>query len=124
MLNHSSQELLQRYRDGEDDAAAEMFSRYVKRLISLVRKRVSGKLQRRIDPEDVIQSAYRSFFVSARDDRYVLSRAGDLWRLLAAIALNKLHRQVERHTAQRRNISSEQEPLSSDSPLDNRARSH
>ncbi|MCH7871197.1 MAG: helix-turn-helix domain-containing protein [Planctomycetes bacterium] len=39
----------------------------------------------------------------------MLERAGDLWRLLAGITLNKLHRQVERHTAGRRDIGKEED---------------
>ncbi len=57
----------------------------------------------RIDPDDVVQSAYRSFFIHARNGAYVFERAGDLWRLLAQITLYKLHGQIEHQTAQRRN---------------------
>jgi DNA-directed RNA polymerase specialized sigma24 family protein len=50
----------------------------------------------------VVQSAYRSFFTGARAGRYSLRRSGDLWRLLAAITLHKVQRQVEHHTAGKR----------------------
>lgn len=107
MDDPTSQELFARYRAGEDRAASEIFDRYVRRLIELARQRISPQLARRVDPEDIVQSAYRSFFIHARDGDFVLQRAGDLWRLLAGITLNKLHDQVERHTAGRRDIGRE-----------------
>ena len=111
----TSQDLLVLYQEGDQRAASAIFDRYVIRLVALVRKRLSAKLARRVDPEDVVQSAYRSFFAAAQQDRYVLQRAGDLWRLLAAIALNKLQKQVERQTAARRDIHREQPPAPDDS---------
>ena len=56
----------------------------------------------------MVQSAYRSFFAGARAGRYALMRSGDLWRLLAAITLHKVRRQVERHTAGKRDVGREQ----------------
>ncbi|MCE9544234.1 MAG: sigma-70 family RNA polymerase sigma factor [Planctomycetia bacterium] len=107
MDSHTSKELLTRYRAGDGPAAGAIFDRYLVRLIELARRRISPRLAQRIDPEDIVQSAYRSFFVHARDGQFVLQRAGDLWRLLAGITLNKLHGQIERHTAARRNIGRE-----------------
>jgi len=56
-----------------------------------------------VDAEDIVQSAYRSFFVHAQSGEYQLTQSGDLWRLLASITLNKLYGQVERQTAAKRN---------------------
>lgn len=103
----NSKELLQQYQDGQSEAATALFNRYVERLLSLARSRIGAKLKRRIAAEDVVQSAYRSFFVHAKDDRYQLERAGDLWRLLASITLNKLRKQVERQTAAKRSVDDE-----------------
>lgn len=110
MTSHTSKELLQQYSAGRDGAATEIFDRYVMRLVALVRKRTSPKLARRFDPQDVVQSAYRSFFVAARDGQFVWRRSGDLWRLLVAITLNKLHGQIERQTAGKRDVAKEKSP--------------
>jgi RNA polymerase sigma factor (sigma-70 family) len=109
-----SQELLQDYRRGDAAAAAAIFDRYVARLETLARSRLGGMLRRRVDPEDVVQSAFRSFFLHARDDAFTLNATGDLWRLLAAITLNKLHGQCEKHAAQKRNAHREVALASSD----------
>src|SRR5438552_55665 len=91
--------LVAQWRAGNEQAAAQLFHRYALRLITLAHGRLSAKLAARVDPEDVVQSAYRSFFVGARNGRYALERSGDLWRLLVAITLHKVRRQVEVHTA-------------------------
>src|SRR5438552_1040222 len=100
--------LVERLRAGDQRAPEELFNRYLERLLSLARSRLSAKLSRRIDPEDVVQSAYRSFFVRACAGEYRLERSGDLWRLLVTIVLNKLRGQVEHHTAGKRALDLEQ----------------
>jgi RNA polymerase sigma-70 factor (ECF subfamily) len=94
--------LLDRWRQGDMEAAAELFRRYANRLIGLARRRVPAKLMYRVDPEDVVQSVYRSFFSAAREGRYDLQRGGDLWRLLVTITLNKLYHQVKRNQRAKR----------------------
>lgn len=98
------------YQAGENEAATVLFDRYVARLIALAQSRIGARLRRRIDPEDVIQSAYRSFFVHARVGEYQLQKTGDLWRLLAGITLNKLYGQIEKHKAGKRSIDRETPP--------------
>lgn len=92
---------------GNEHAPGEIFDRYVGRLVALVRRRVSSRLSQRVDPEDIAQSAFRSFFVRAKNGEYRWRRSGDLWRLLAKISLSKLRRQVEIHTAAKRAIAQE-----------------
>ena len=99
--------LLVRWREGDQQAAKELVERFTGRLLALVRSQVSEKLARRFDPEDVLQSAYRSFFAAAGHDGFVLQRSGDLWPLLAAITLHKLHDQVKRHSADKRSVAAE-----------------
>ena len=66
-------------------AAEALFVRYFERLKALARSRLSSRLARRTDAEDVVMSVYRSFFAGARAGRFTLTRGGDLWRLLSAI---------------------------------------
>jgi RNA polymerase sigma-70 factor (ECF subfamily) len=99
--------LLEQWRAGDQEAAGELFRRYANRLIALARSRLSPRLAQRIDPEDVVQSAYRSFFIGARNGQYDLERGGDLWRLLVAITLHKLHDQAKHHRAGKRDLHAE-----------------
>jgi RNA polymerase sigma factor (sigma-70 family) len=107
MDNDWSGDLLARWRAGDQKAAEELFRRYVKRLTALARGRLSSKLAGRVDPEDVVQSAYRSFFADAQAGQFELQRGGDLWRLLVSITLHKLHHQVERMQTQKRSVERE-----------------
>lgn len=108
-MDDQSAELLARWRHGDQQAARALFERYAEGLIGVARRRLSDRLARRLDPEDVVQSAYRSFFQGAREGRYLLHGSGDLWRLLVVITLHKLHKQVERHTARKRGLDREQD---------------
>lgn len=107
-MNEQSVDLVARWRAGDEGAATELYERHARRLIALTRSRLSEKLGRRLDPEDVVLSAYRSLFAGIDDERFSVQRSGDLWALLAAITLNKLRRQVERHTAARRSLKREE----------------
>ena len=99
--------LFSRFVDGDARAADALFQRYSERLIALARSRLSAKLSARVSPDDIVMSAYRSFFVGARDGRFDVSQPGALWRLLAQITLHKLYRQVAHHQAERRSIDRE-----------------
>jgi RNA polymerase sigma factor (sigma-70 family) len=99
--------LLERFRGGDERAAEAIFARYFERLTALARSRLSARLARRIDPEDVVLSVYRSFFIEARAGRFALCRGGDLWRLLSSITRHKLLRQVRHQSAGRRACSAE-----------------
>lgn len=107
-MDQDSIQLLARYRDGDSEAADELFHRYVDRLVGLARTRLSDRLAQRVDPEDVVQSVYRTFFSNAREGRYVLERTGDMWRLLAAITINKVLGQAKHHRRDKRSIDREQ----------------
>jgi RNA polymerase sigma factor (sigma-70 family) len=108
LVSDPSIDLLQRWRDGDPQAASDLFHLYGERLMALARSRISEKLARRLDPEDVVQSACRSFFGGARDGRYYPQHDADLWSLLVAITLNKLHLQVRRNQAAKRAPEREQ----------------
>jgi RNA polymerase sigma-70 factor (ECF subfamily) len=108
MSEDPSAELLARWRAGDSQAGDELFGRYTERLIALAGSRLSEQMARRIDPEDVVQSAYRCFCAGARDDRFVLEGSGDLWCLLAAITLHRLRDKVDYHKAGRRSVEREQ----------------
>jgi RNA polymerase sigma-70 factor (ECF subfamily) len=100
--------LIQQARSGDPRAEADLIRRYEARLVRLARNRLCAKLGRRLDAEDVVQSAYRTFFGHLRAGRYEFSDAGDVWRLMAAITLRKLHRQVQWHGAGKRTVLAEE----------------
>jgi DNA-directed RNA polymerase specialized sigma24 family protein len=106
-------QLMDQLQNGDEEAARRVFRHHVEPLVSRVRVRLSKKLKRRFDPEDVVQSAFRSFFAHAKDGKYHCDSSDDLWRLLVKITWYKLLQRVEYETAQMRTVDREQEPASS-----------
>jgi eukaryotic-like serine/threonine-protein kinase len=106
-LNGTSLILLTRFREGDQLAAESLFARFFDRLTSLTASRLSTRLARRFDPEDIVMSVYRSFFFGVRAGRFTLENRGDLWRLLASITKHKLFRRARHHRAECRSVDIE-----------------
>jgi RNA polymerase sigma-70 factor (ECF subfamily) len=117
MTHEASIELVRRWQQGDQRAAAELFHRYAQDLILLAGRQLSARLAQRVAAEDVVQSVYCSFFVGARNGQFSLERSGDLWRLLVAITYHKVQHQLKRHTADKRSYKQEQPISGSDSVL-------
>jgi RNA polymerase sigma-70 factor (ECF subfamily) len=100
-------ELVTRLRRGEDDAATEVFELYATRLVDLARSRLSNGMRRKLDPEDVLQSALKSFFVGVRKGKISLSDWDGLWTVLVVITLRKCRKQVVHYQRASRDISRE-----------------
>ncbi len=112
-LNSSSVRIFRGVVADEPDAATRLFHRYLQRLCRLAQTRLAPRLAQRLDAEDVVMSAYRSFFVGAKAGRFWIQESGDLWALLAKITLRKLYRSAAHHAAEKRSVLREQ-------PLDER----
>jgi DNA-directed RNA polymerase specialized sigma24 family protein len=56
-LDTPSTELVERWTQGDQAAADELYRRYVGRLTALARGRMSARLARRLDAEDIALSA-------------------------------------------------------------------
>ena len=108
LADERSGELVARWHEGDQRAAAELFQRYANRLIALARSRLPNQLAHRVDPEDIMQSVCRIFFAGSRKGRYDLQRGGDLWQLLVTITLNKVSEMVKWHARQKRAVGREQ----------------
>lgn len=104
----TSMRLLAAASRGEAVGETELFARYLERLTALARARMSASIQTRTDPEDVVLSVYRSFFAGAQRGQFAIQRSGDLWRLLAAIAIHKVRRTARHHRASKRSVDREQ----------------
>ena len=99
--------LMSRLRSGEDAAASEVFARFAGRLVALTRGRFNRLLARKVDPEDVVQSAFKSFFVRHRAGTLDVDNCDGLWNLLALITLRKCADRAEYFLADRRDAARE-----------------
>src|SRR5262245_39777272 len=99
--------LMARLRSGEEAAAREVFERFAGRLVALSRGRFSHLLARKVDPEDVVQSAFKSFFVRHRAGKLDVGDCDGLWNVLTLITLRKCADRAEYFLADRRDASRE-----------------
>jgi RNA polymerase sigma-70 factor (ECF subfamily) len=100
-------DLMTRLRRGEPDAAALVFHRYAQRLIALARGRLSGRLRQKVDPEDVLQSAYRSFFRRHAGGEIDVADWDSLWSLLTVITVRKCGKWADWFRAGKRALDAE-----------------
>lgn len=97
--------LLRRLRGGEQDAAEALYKRYARRLRALASTQTSAALTSRFDPEDVVQSVFRTFFRRAADGQYDVPEGEELWNLLLVISLNKIRALATFHKAAKRDAT-------------------
>jgi RNA polymerase sigma-70 factor (ECF subfamily) len=108
MAEHDSfAALMIRLKEGDQAAAAEVFERFLRRLIALASHQFDSWLRPRADLEDVVQSAYKSFFAGQGQGRFELADWDGLWGLLAVITLRKCYRRRDYLRAERRDAARE-----------------
>ena len=79
-------------REGDDQAADGLYRRYATRIRGLVQSQMGDALKARIDPEDVVQSIFKSVFRGVLEGAYEAPEGQTLWQLLAVISINKIRR--------------------------------
>jgi RNA polymerase sigma factor (sigma-70 family) len=100
------QELIERVRGGDGDAATELVRRYEPAIRRVVRLRLTdARLRRAFDSMDVCQSVLASFFVRAALGQYDLANSDQLLKLLAQMARHKVTDQMRRQRAGRRDLA-------------------
>jgi RNA polymerase sigma-70 factor (ECF subfamily) len=99
--------LMDQLRSGEDAAAREVFARFASRLIGLARRHLDARLAVKIDPEDVVQSAYKSFFLRQREGGLEVATWDGLWGLLTMITLRKCADRAAQFYTEKRDVTRE-----------------
>lgn len=92
----------------ENDRQA--LERFTRRLVGLARNHLDGRLLHKIDPEDIVQSAYKSFFLRYGEGALAAEGWDGLWGLLTRITLRKCADRVRYYRAERRDIGREAAP--------------
>ena len=88
---------------GDRAAAQELWNRYFQRLVGLARCKLQGAQRRAADEEDVVLSAFESFFRGAEQGRFPrLDDRDNLWRLLVVITERKAWNLVQHERRQKR----------------------
>jgi RNA polymerase sigma-70 factor (ECF subfamily) len=106
-VSAEDQVLMELWRAGDEEAARRLYDCYVERLLTLARRRISHRLNSRLDPEDVVQSVFRTFFERVREGRFHVEEKDDLCKLLVRITVHKTLRKIAVHTAAKRDLNLE-----------------
>ena len=78
-------------KEGNDEAAQQLWNRYFQKLVRLARARLGGFRRRAVDEEDVALTAFDSFCRGAGNGRFPkLSDRNELWHLLIVITARKV----------------------------------
>lgn len=101
------QRIIDGLRTGNRTVVREFCDRYGRSLERLAEKHLTGGVRRRIGPEDVVQSACRTFLRRAQIGEFQLADAEGLWGLLCAITLTKVREQTRFHLRQKRGLDRE-----------------
>jgi RNA polymerase sigma factor (sigma-70 family) len=90
-------------KGGDAAAAQPLWERYHRQLVALARQRLQASRRRAADEEDVVQSAFHSFFEGVTRGRFPqLDDRDNLWRLLVVITARKAIDQVAHENCKRR----------------------
>lgn len=110
MSDASFDDVMARLRAGDEAAAAKVFDRFANRLIALARARLDARLRQKLDPEDVLQSVYRSFFARHAGGQFAFDGWDGLWALLTLMTVRKCARAAEWYATGSRDVSAELSP--------------
>src|SRR5579885_2790332 len=109
-MSSSFAEFLTKLHCGDDRAAQELFGRFTRQLIAVAFGHVNAGLRHKVDPEDVVQSAYKSFFLRYGAGNLDLANWNSLWGLLTVITVRKCAERAAYHHAERRDAAREVPP--------------
>jgi RNA polymerase sigma-70 factor (ECF subfamily) len=106
----SFDELIERLRKGDNAAATRVFHRFQRRLIAVTYQHLESRLAAKVDPEDVVQSVFRTLFNRLAEGQFQLEDWDSLWGLLTRIALRKCSKWSDYFHTQGRDINREVSP--------------
>ena len=92
---------------GNQQAATDLFHRFANRLVGLARSRLDLDLRRKVDPEDVVQSVFGSFFRRHGAGEFDVQNWESLWSLLAVITVHKCGHKIRYYRAAKRDAGQE-----------------
>src|SRR5262245_35467145 len=108
--DHPFAELMEGLRQRDEGAAEAVWERFARRLVALAATRLPNRLRARVDPEDVVQSVFKSFFARQAGARFTLENWDNLWTLLTVLTVRKCGHRVVHFQAARRDVRREAQP--------------
>ena len=101
--DHSITEWIGKLRQGDEEAALQLWDRYSGRIVRLARKKLGAYCRRVADEEDIAQSVFRRLCQNAQDGGFsqLRNREG-LWNLLIVLTSNRVTDQKRHMSSQKR----------------------
>ncbi len=99
--------LIERLKANDPSIAEFVFQRFSGKLVSLAQRRLGWQLKRKFDPEDVVQSAFMSFFRMQSEGGLEFENCEALWGLLSLITIRKCGHRIEHYKAACRDVGRE-----------------
>lgn len=85
----------------------QQLARFSHKLVELAQRQLDRRLAPRLDGEDVVQSAFRTFLRRNARGEFQIDGAAQLWKLLVHLTLTKARSKGRFHSAARRNPNRE-----------------
>ncbi len=98
---------MEQMRKGDSLAETIVYDRYFRRLMGLARSHMKSSFSSKLDPDDVVQSVFHSFFQRNAAGLFSYEDWDSLWALLARITIRKCCRQAEALSTAKRDIDRE-----------------
>ena len=105
--SNDAAQLLAKVKVGDQQAATDLFHRFANRLVGLARNRLDLNLRRKVDPEDIVQSVFVSFFRRHDAGEIDIQSWESLWSLLAVITVHKCGHKIRYYRAAMRDTDEE-----------------
>jgi RNA polymerase sigma-70 factor (ECF subfamily) len=109
-MSDSFAEFLGKLCRGDDAAAQQLFARFTHQLMALALRHIHAGLRHKVEAEDVVQSAYKSFFFRYGTGNLDVVNWNSLWGLLTLITVRKCAERAAYHGAERRDAAREALP--------------
>ena len=88
---------IEQLKAGDQQAAQNLWERYVQRLLELARRKLGHAPRRAADEDDVVQSAFANLFLGVREGRFPkLDDRQDLWQVLVLLTDRRVTDQLRR----------------------------
>jgi RNA polymerase sigma-70 factor (ECF subfamily) len=103
-------QLMDLLQAGDQDTAAVVVNRYARRLIGLAAARLPAPVRTKEDPEDAVQSAFKSFFARQKKGEFQPEDWDELSTLLTYLTVCKVDRRIRKYLADKRDVRRESTP--------------
>lgn len=107
MSEESLEQLLARWRNGDESAAGALYTRFQGRLLQMTSPRIRAMLRPKVQPESVVLHTMHHVLDKIRDGRYSPQTSGEFLRLASLVAENRIRNLWEYFTASMRDIRRE-----------------